>query len=174
MTSGVAGGGDRSGSPGQSRQVVRSSSDDDRRRDGARGPQVLIHDYLDYWTLRDPDRVLLTDGEQSLTRAEFSARSRRIANLLSDLIEPGTRFAILGKNSFDFLACYFAASLSGTVPVPLNYRLAPPEWRFIIDDAAAELVIADIEFAAGLDTVRDELEAPLRTWGLPWLPLWQI
>lgn len=127
---------------------------------------MLIHDYLDYWTLRDPDRILITDGDQSLTRAEFSARSRRIANLLSDLIEPGTRFAILGKNSFDFLACYFAASLSGTVPVPLNYRLAPREWRFIIDDADAALIVADIEFASGLDTVRDELDTPVHFFGL--------
>ena len=121
---------------------------------------MLIHDYLDYWTLRDPGRVLITDGKQELTRAEFSARSHRIARLLADLIEPGTRFAIIGKNSFDYLACYFAASRSGTVPVPVNYRLAPREWRFIIDDAAAELVIADSEFAIGVDTVRDELEAP--------------
>ena len=80
--------------------------------------------------------------------------------MLADLIEPGARFAIIGKNSFDYLACYFGASRSGTVPVPVNYRLAPREWRFIIDDAAAELVIADTEFATGLDTVRDELETP--------------
>jgi acyl-CoA synthetase (AMP-forming)/AMP-acid ligase II len=126
---------------------------------------VLIHDYLDYWADREPDRMLITDGKQSLTRAEFSARSRRIARLLADLIEPGARFAIIGKNSFDFLACYFAASRSGTVPVPVNYRLAPREWRFIIDDADAELVIADTEFAAGLDTVRGELEAPVHFFG---------
>lgn len=121
---------------------------------------MLIHDYLDYWTQRDPDGVVITDGKQSLSRAEFQARSRRIAQLLSDVLEPGTRFAIVGKNSFDYLACYFAASMSGTVPVPINYRLAPREWRFIVDDADAELVIADMEFAAGVDTVRDELEAP--------------
>ncbi len=126
---------------------------------------MLIHDYLDYWTLRDPERVLITDGKQELTRAEFSARSHRIGRLLADLIEPGARFAIIGKNSFDYLACYFGASRSGTVPVPVNYRLAPREWRFIIEDAAAELVIADIEFAAGLDTVRDELEAPAHYFG---------
>ena len=121
---------------------------------------MLIHDYLEYWTQRDPDQVLITDGTQSLSRAEFTSRSRRIAQLLADLLEPGTRFAIIGKNSFDYLACYFAASMSGAVPVPINYRLAPREWRFIIDDADAELVIADIEFAAELDTVRDELETP--------------
>jgi fatty-acyl-CoA synthase len=138
-----------------------AASDDDEG-----GPNVLIHDYLDYWTEREPDRVVITDGEKSLTRAEFSVRSRRIAQLLNDLIEPGSRFAILGKNSFDFLACYFAASLSGTVPVPLNYRLAPREWRFIIDDAGAELVVADVEFAAGLDTVREGLEKPVHFFGL--------
>lgn len=44
---------------------------------------MLIHDYLDYWTLRDPERMLITDGTQELTRAEFSARTHRIARLLA-------------------------------------------------------------------------------------------
>ena len=118
---------------------------------------MLIHDHLDYWTRRDPDAVLIADGQRSLTRAEFRSRARRLARLLADLIEPGTRFAIIGKNGFDFAACYYAASMSGAVPVPVNYRLAPREWSFIIADAGATLVLADLEFAAGLDTVRDEL-----------------
>ena len=46
------------------------------------------------------------------------------------------------------------------MPVPVNYRLAPPEWRFILDDAGAKLVLADTELAAGLDTVRTDLTCP--------------
>ena len=127
---------------------------------------MLIHDYLDFWCQRAPDRTLISDGSGSMSRADFAARTRRIANLMADLVEPGTRVAIIGKNSFDFLAIYFAASRSGVVPVPVNYRLAPPEWRFILDDAGTEVVIADIEFAAGLDTVRDDLETPTHFFGL--------
>ena len=34
---------------------------------------MLIHDYLEYWAQREPDRVVITDGEQSMSRAEFLA-----------------------------------------------------------------------------------------------------
>jgi acyl-CoA synthetase (AMP-forming)/AMP-acid ligase II len=124
------------------------------------GALMLVHDYLDYWSQRDPNREALTDAARSWSRAELSARSRRIANFLAEHIEPGERFAVLAKNSFDYLAIYIAASRCGAVPVPVNYRLAPPEWRFILDDAGAKLVLADTEFAAGLDTVRPDLTCP--------------
>ncbi len=127
---------------------------------------MLIHDYLDFWTRRDPGATLISDGGRSMSRAEFAGRTRRMANLLDDLVDPGARVAIIAKNSFDFLALYFGASRAGVVPVPVNYRLAPPEWRFILDDAGTEVVIADIEFAAGLDTVRHDLESPSHFFGL--------
>jgi acyl-CoA synthetase (AMP-forming)/AMP-acid ligase II len=132
----------------------------------AKGGTVLIHDYLDFWCQRAPDQTLISDGSRSMTRSEFATRTHQIANLTADLVEPGTRVAIIGKNSFDFLAIYFAASRSGVVPVPVNYRLAPPEWRFILDDAGTQVVIADIEFAAALDTVRGDLETATHFLGL--------
>jgi acyl-CoA synthetase (AMP-forming)/AMP-acid ligase II len=70
----------------------------------------------------------------------------------------GDRFAYLSKNSIDFVIMYFAASKVGAVPVPLNYRLAPREWLYIIDDAGAQLVFAQSEFTAGLDTVASKME----------------
>jgi acyl-CoA synthetase (AMP-forming)/AMP-acid ligase II len=44
------------------------------------------------------------------------------------------------------------------VPVPLNCRLAPPEWRHIIDDAQAKLLIAAREYVAAVDEIRRELQ----------------
>jgi len=127
---------------------------------------VLIHDYLDFWCQRAPDQILMSDESGSISRFEFAARTRQIANLMADLVEPGARVAVIGKNSFDFLAIYFAASRSGVVPVPVNYRLAPPEWRFILEDAGTEVVIADVEFAAALDTVRDDLKTVTHFFGI--------
>ena len=127
---------------------------------------MLIHDYLDFWCQRAPDQILMSDESGSMSRFEFAARTRQIANLMADLVEPGARVAVIGKNSFDFLAIYFAASRSGVVPVPVNYRLAPPEWRFILEDAGSEVVIADLEFAADLDTVRDDLGTVTHFFGI--------
>ncbi len=118
---------------------------------------MFFHDYLDYWARRDPDAVLITDGKQTVTRAEFRVRTHQIANLLSSHLEAGQRFGLLGKNSIDYLATLYAASRCGAVPVPLNYRLAPREWQFILDDAEVRVVIADGEFTEGIDQVRGEL-----------------
>jgi len=41
--------------------------------------------------------------------------------------------------------------------VPLNYRLAPPEWQYIINDAQARLLIARGEYVAALDPIRGAL-----------------
>jgi fatty-acyl-CoA synthase len=49
---------------------------------------------------------------------------------------------------------YFAASKTGVVLVPLNYRLAPPEWGYILSDASPRLLIASAEYCAAIDALR--------------------
>jgi acyl-CoA synthetase (AMP-forming)/AMP-acid ligase II len=43
------------------------------------------------------------------------------------------------------------------VLVPLNYRLAAPEWSFIVNDAEAKALFAGQEYLTCLDTIRAEL-----------------
>ena len=52
---------------------------------------------------------------------------------------------------------YLAASKAGLVSVPLNVRLVPGEWAYIVNDADAKLVVAEPEFVAGVDSVRADL-----------------
>ena len=52
---------------------------------------------------------------------------------------------------------YFAAAKAGVVPVPLNYRLAPREWLYILNDAEAKMLIADAEYVDGIQSIHNEL-----------------
>ncbi len=72
-------------------------------------------------------------------------------------LQQGDRVAIISKNSIEYVLLYFAAARAGVVPVPLNYRLAPAEWRYIINDAGATAVLASAEYAAAVDGIRAEL-----------------
>jgi acyl-CoA synthetase (AMP-forming)/AMP-acid ligase II len=54
---------------------------------------------------------------------------------------------------------YCAASKAGVVPVPLNYRLAPAEWAFILNDAEADVLFAAEEFLPAVEGIRGELKA---------------
>ena len=118
---------------------------------------MRIHDYLDYWAVRFPDEVYASDGEHAVTWGEMRDWSNQAARWLAGQIEPSGRFGILAKNSLEILVLYFAASRAGVVAVPLNTRLAPPEWAFILKDAGVGLVVAEEEFAAGVERIRGDL-----------------
>jgi fatty-acyl-CoA synthase len=72
-------------------------------------------------------------------------------------LDAGERIAVLAKNSIEYVLLYYAASMAGVVPVPLNYRSAPPEWLHAIGDSGAALVIADAAHRAALDALRRDM-----------------
>ena len=120
---------------------------------------MRLHDYLAYHASARPDNAFATHGARTLRYAEAEAESNRLAHaLIAAGLGRGDRFAYLSKNSIDMAVLYFAASKAGAVPVPLNYRLAPPEWAYIIDDSGAKLVIAAGDYAKGIESVRGGLK----------------
>ena len=48
------------------------------------------------------------------------------------------------------------------MPVPLNYRLAPPEWAYILNDSQSKLLIASAEYQEGINDIRGQLETVRR------------
>jgi len=92
--------------------------------------------------------VLESDGRR-FSWAEFADRARCCASLLRESgLKPGDRFAIIGHNSSRNAELMRGGYWAGLVPVPINYRLAPPEIAYILDDAECRLVVLDESFAA--------------------------
>jgi acyl-CoA synthetase (AMP-forming)/AMP-acid ligase II/NAD(P)-dependent dehydrogenase (short-subunit alcohol dehydrogenase family) len=88
--------------------------------------------------------------------AEFADRARRCAGLLLESgLQPGDRFAIIGHNSSRNAELMRGGYAAGLVPVPVNYRLAPREIAYILDDADCRLVALEDSFAAFMES--DEL-----------------
>ena len=119
---------------------------------------MRLHDYLNFNAREYPENEFALDSSRTLTNAQALAEANQLANaFVAAGIEVGDRVAILSKNSVEYAVFYFGASAAGAVPVPLNYRLAPAEWAYIVNDAGARMMIASDEFAEPLDTVRAEL-----------------
>ncbi|MGE5305074.1 MAG: AMP-binding protein, partial [Alphaproteobacteria bacterium] len=96
---------------------------------------MRLHDFLDYHARERGDAAFAIQGNRKLTYREALAETNRLANALVNTgLQIGDRIAVLSKNSIEYVLLYFAASKAGVVPVHLNYRLAPPEWRYIIND----------------------------------------
>ena len=121
---------------------------------------MRIHDSLEYYARIRPDLLFAEQGGRSLDFAQADAEANRLAHALLDAgLGKGDRFAHLSKNSIEQAIMFFAASKVGAVPVPLNYRLAAPEWAFIINDSQSRLLIAQGSFAGMIEGVRDRLES---------------
>lgn len=68
--------------------------------------------------------------------------SAMAAMLVGQGVGRGDRVAWLGANDASQLALLFACARIGAVQVPLNWRLAPDELRFILADSGAGLLFA--------------------------------
>lgn len=90
------------------------------------------------------ERIAILDAEGNLTWAEYVDRITRAAGILKELgLRRGDRFGIISHNSFRQSELINAGYWSGIVPVPVNYRLAAPEIRYILDNADCRLLAVD-------------------------------
>ncbi|WP_270933202.1 AMP-binding protein [Falsiroseomonas oryzae] len=91
-----------------------------------------------------PDRCALRWDAGSLAYADLALRVEAVAGALAARgLERGDRVAFLGHNTPDQLILLFACARIGAIQVPLNWRLAAPEWRFILADSGARLLLAE-------------------------------
>ncbi len=120
---------------------------------------MRLHDFLDYQAREHEEAEFAIQGDRHLTYGEALAETNRLANAFVSVgLQGGDRVAILSKNSIEYVLLYFAASKAGVVPVPLNYRLAPAEWRYILNDASVKMVLVEGGFIEAVDTIRHELQ----------------
>ena len=120
---------------------------------------MRLHDFFDHHVRERPELEFAVMGERTVTYSEASKQINRLANAFFDAgIKKGDRAAFLSKNSIEYAFMFYAGARSGVVPVPLNYRLAPHEWAFIINDSQAKMLLASPEYLEAVDGVRNELE----------------
>src|SRR5687768_4809947 len=92
------------------------------------------------------DRPAVVSGERTFTYAEHHDRVRRLAGALRELgVEPGDRVATLLPNVHAMLELHYAVPGIGAVLVPLNTRLTPDDYAYILDHAGAKLVVVAAE-----------------------------
>ncbi|WP_395106654.1 long-chain-fatty-acid--CoA ligase [Actinomadura sp. SCN-SB] len=108
---------------------------------------------------RHPDRIAFHSGDASITYRDFDRRVDRAAAALAAAgVGHGDRVAVLDKNSLEYAEQLFGAARIGAVQVPINYRLAPDEVAYIVNNAKAKVFIVGPEFVPVLDAIAGKLE----------------
>jgi acyl-CoA synthetase (AMP-forming)/AMP-acid ligase II len=101
-----------------------------------------------------PDKPAFVMGERTVTFAEHHDRARRlVAGLAARGIGPGTRLAILARNSLEYLDVYAAVETGGLVAAPLNFRLGAGELAGVLEGIDPHAVFAQAAFAEAIDDV---------------------
>ncbi|MEM9432414.1 MAG: AMP-binding protein [Pseudomonadota bacterium] len=117
---------------------------------------TCFHDLLPVHLRERPTKVALSDETSELTYSQLHTRAHRIAAQLNQHgLKRGERIALLSKNDVAFVDLMMAASITGVVLVPLNFRLAQPEIDFIVQDSEAKLIFSGRNFLDVARSARD-------------------
>jgi long-chain acyl-CoA synthetase len=112
------------------------------------GDELRVADVVREHAARRGDTIAVRHGARAVTYAALDERSNRLARALLELgVHDGSRIAYLDRTAPELVELLFAASKIGAVAVALNWRLAPPELRSVVDDAAPRVLVAGSTYA---------------------------
>jgi long-chain acyl-CoA synthetase len=105
----------------------------------------------------DPEREALVAGGRTWTFGQLDAESSQVAQGLASLgVGAGDRVAFLDKNSPEYFTQLFGGAKVNAVSVAVNWRLAPPEMEYILNDAEAKVLFVGDEFLEHLSKINLE------------------
>ena len=117
---------------------------------------------LEHHARRAPDRALAVFGGETSPTARWPGVPRRSRPGCSARgVGAGDVVGLLSYNCTEFLETIFAANHLGAIAMPVNWRLAAPELRYILDHSEARALVCDDELVALADEATADMERDL-------------
>ncbi|MGA8340798.1 MAG: long-chain-fatty-acid--CoA ligase [Candidatus Sulfotelmatobacter sp.] len=114
--------------------------------------------FLRYAEQQFPRKTAIVCADQRFTYAQFAERASRLAGVLREAgVRPGDRLAFLSLNCHRLLEAYYGVLEAGAVLLPLNFRLAPLELAYILNDSGAKVLFLQKEFLEVVNSFRDNV-----------------
>jgi acyl-CoA synthetase (AMP-forming)/AMP-acid ligase II len=106
-----------------------------------------------------PHAIATLYADRATTFESLHQRSSRVANgLIASGIKPGARVAVLDQNSDRYFEIMLGVAKAGAVSVTVNWRLAPREVAYVLEDSCAEMLFVGGRHAAYLAPLLAELK----------------
>ncbi len=120
---------------------------------------LTFDEFARYWADVRPDAQALSEEDRRWTYAQLEERTAQVATmLLAAGLNKGDRIAWIGKNSDLYFTLFYGAARLGVVMAPIGWRLAPPEWAFIVNDTKAKLVFTGPGFEGVADVLKPQCQ----------------
>ncbi|HEU4388598.1 MAG TPA: fatty acid--CoA ligase [Blastocatellia bacterium] len=107
-----------------------------------------------------PNKPAVVCGKHRLNYAELGRRSNRFANAMRSFgVKKGDRVAILSQNCHRMLEAFFGNAQAGVVSMPMNFRLIPSDFDYILNHGGAKVLIVE----SGLEKLIEPIRGGLST-----------
>ena len=105
-----------------------------------------------------PDDRFLVEGDHVQTNRRHLERAKKLASALHHAgCRRQDRVAILSMNSTEYVETFSAAWLAGFILSTVNFRLAPPEIRFVLSDTGPRVLIFEAQYTDAIASLRSKL-----------------
>lgn len=102
--------------------------------------------------------VFNVDG-RTFTYAELNGRVNQLSNGLVEFgVKKGDRVAYLAPNTVEMLEGFYGVFQTGAIMVPLNTRLKPDDYLFILNHSETKILFCDAELYHQVEPIREKLE----------------
>lgn len=103
-----------------------------------------------------PDKVVIEQGETSLTYAQLEERTRRFARLLAVRgIGKGDKVMLILPNDYRFAEVLFGTVRTGAVAVPANIKLGDDTLAFIAEHSESKILVGHADLLEKVWALRD-------------------
>jgi len=111
---------------------------------------------------RSPDKPICVFGDDTVTYGEMAGRAAALAaGLHARGVGAGDVVGLLSYNCTEFLETIFAANHVGAIAMPINWRLAAAEVRYILEHSEARALVCDPSLVDLADEATKGMEATL-------------
>ncbi len=140
--------------------ATRSCRSEQGGGDAGRAPSAggLIHSFFQNQVALIPDAVAVVFEGRVLTYAELNRQSNQLARHLRGLgVGPEVRVGICVERSLDMVVGLLGILKAGGAYVPLDPAYPQERLRFILEDTAAPVVVAQSSLAERLSSYRGQV-----------------
>ena len=117
-----------------------------------------LSEWIDRHARLTPERTAIRFAERDVSYAALAQLVQRMASAMAASgLKRGGCAAYLGLNRPEMLALLFACARLGVLFMPLNWRLAGPEHRQMLEQCPASLLLVEPHFIAQTDAFRAAL-----------------
>lgn len=120
---------------------------------------LVLPQFLDRAVNLYGDKQAIISEDRVLTYGQLNERVNRLSHGLKNAgVEKGDRVAYLAPNSIEMLEGFYGVFQVGGVMVPLNIRLTPADYLFILNHSESKVLLVDQDLYHLLTPIKEQLK----------------